>query len=249
MTTPSNEKIAIETKNLSKRFGNEIIISNLNLRVPFGKCIGVMGPSGTGKSVLLKCILGLTDYEGKIFYQGSLLDKQNRAMFYKNFGMLFQGSALFDSLTVWQNISFKLINSGKKFTRKEAIEAATLLLRDVGLDENVCQLMPSELSGGMQKRVALARALADQPGLLFFDEPTTGLDPLTSSSINELINKIVKKDNITSLIISHDPSSINKICDEVVFIENGKVGWKGKTVEMKFSKHELLKKYLSSYQN
>ena len=248
MTDQSDKKIAIETKDLLKRFDNEIVINKLNLRIPFGTSMGIMGPSGTGKSVLLKCILGLTEYEGDIFYEGTLLEKKNRGIFYKNFGMLFQGSALFDSLTVWQNITFKLINSAKKISNSEAKEIAIHLLRDVGLDENVCKLMPSELSGGMQKRVALARALADKPSLLFFDEPTTGLDPLTSSSINELISTIVKRDNITSLIISHDPSSIIAICDEAIFIEDGKIGWRGKASKMKFSNHQLLKKYLGSLQ-
>ena len=167
-------------------------------------------------------------------------------MFFNNFGMLFQGGALFDSLTVWQNIAFKLLNNGQKVSKKEALETAQLLLQDVGLNENVSNMMPAELSGGMQKRVALARALANKPNLLFFDEPTTGLDPVTSRSINQLISTIVKRRDITSLVISHDPSSINRICDDVLFMEGGNEAWKGKVSEMKNSKHKLLNDYLRS---
>ena len=160
--------------------------------------------------------------------------------------MLFQGGALFDSLPVWQNIIFKLTNGRKRIPKKLAFEIAILKLQDVGLDKSIAHLMPSEISGGMQKRVALARALVDKPNLLFFDEPTTGLDPLTSSSINELINNIIKKENITSLVISHDPFSIKKICDEVMFVENGMIGWRGKVSEMENSKYKLLQEYLKS---
>ena len=171
--------------------------------------------------------------------------RDNKINYFGSFGMLFQGSALFDSLNVWQNITFKLTNK-RRVSKKDALERAIDLLKDVGLNENVAQLMPAELSGGMQKRVALARALADNPSLLFFDEPTTGLDPLTSSAINELIQSFTNKENITSLVISHDPLSINQICDEVIFMENGEIGWSGKVSEMKNSKHKLLKDYLSS---
>ena len=246
MTSESKERIAIETQNLSKSFGNKLVINKLNLKIPYGQSIGIMGPSGTGKSVLLKCILGLINYEGKVLYDGQPLNRKNRKQFFGNFGMLFQGGALFDSLTVWQNITFKRINSGKPPIKKQALETAIGLLRDVGLNENISYLMPSELSGGMQKRVALARALADKPNLLFFDEPTTGLDPLTSSSINDLISSIVKKQKITSLVISHDPSSIKRICDHVVFIDNGNIGWRGKVSEMGSSKYKLLEEYLGS---
>ena len=246
MKTEPEKNVAIETNNLSKSFEGKLVISKLNLKIFHGRSMGIMGPSGTGKSVLIKCILGLTDYEGKIFYRGYPLNKKTRKMFFNNFGMLFQGGALFDSLTVWQNIAFKLLNNGQKVSKKEALETAQLLLQDVGLNENVSNMMPAELSGGMQKRVALARALANKPNLLFFDEPTTGLDPVTSRSINQLISTIVKRRDITSLVISHDPSSINRICDDVLFMEGGNEAWKGKVSEMKNSGHKLLNDYLRS---
>ena len=239
------KQFSLEVNDLFKAFDGETILKKLNLKIPYGKSVGIMGPSGTGKSVLLKCILGLVTYEGQIFNNGKLLTTKNRNILFGSFGMLFQGSALFDSLNVWQNITFKL-TSQRRVSNKDALEIAIYLLKDVGLTENVAQLMPAELSGGMQKRVALARALADNPSLLFFDEPTTGLDPLTSSSINELIQSFTSKKHITSLVISHDPLSINQICDEVIFMENGEIGWSGKVSEMKNSKHKLLIDYLSS---
>ncbi|MAI97749.1 MAG: ABC transporter ATP-binding protein [Rhodobacteraceae bacterium] len=248
MTERSSQQFALELKDLSKRFDEKSIFKKLNLKIPHGRSMGIMGPSGTGKSVLLKCILGLMNYEGQIFHNGDLLTRQNRHALFGNFGMLFQGSALFDSLNVWQNITFKLINKKKNIQKKEALEKAMNLLEDVGLDKTVAQLMPAELSGGMQKRVALARALADNPSLLFFDEPTTGLDPLTSSSINKLIESLTNKKNITSLVISHDPSSINQICDEAIFLEKGAIGWRGKVSEMRTSQHRLLSEYLGSKQ-
>ena len=245
MRKEPSKQLALEVKDLFKSFDGQSILKKLNLKIPYGQSVGIMGPSGTGKSVLLKCILGLVNYEGKIFNNGNLLTIQNRDILFGSFGMLFQGSALFDSLNVWQNITFKLTNK-RKVSKKDALERAIDLLKDVGLSENVAQLMPSELSGGMQKRVALARALADNPSLLFFDEPTTGLDPLTSSSINKLIQSFTNRKTITSLVISHDPLSINQICDEVIFMENGEIGWSGKVSEMKNSKHKLLTDYLSS---
>ncbi len=245
MTDAFEERITLETKDLSKRFDQKTIFNKLNLKIRYGKSIGIMGPSGTGKSVLLKCILGLMDYDGEILYKGKVLVKRNRKKVFDSFGMLFQGGALFDSLTIWQNIAFKLLNNEKKISKKDALKTVIGLLHSVGLNENVCNLMPEELSGGMQKRVALARAIADKPSLLFFDEPTTGLDPSTSFSINQLISSIVKKEGITSLVISHDPESIRKICDEVIFIENGSIGWQGSVSEMEKSNHKLLEDYLS----
>ena len=160
--------------------------------------------------------------------------------------MLFQGGALFDSLNVWQNISFKIINNGSAHSKKDSILIAKKMLNEVELGAEIFQNMPSELSGGMQKRVALARAIINKPNILFFDEPTTGLDPLTTKAINKLIINLINKKNVTSLIISHDPLSIQKICDEVIFLTDGKIEWHGSVKEMSNSNHKMLRDYLNS---
>ena len=245
MDINNNKNKELEIINLSKKYGNKVIFNNLNIQIPKGKSIGIMGPSGTGKSVLLKCILGLTDYEGKILYEGTLLDKRNRKDLYNQSGMLFQNGALFDSLNVWQNITFKLINAVFFYSTVNCLLVAKKMLNQVELGDDILQNMPSELSGGMQKRVALARAIVNDPSILFFDEPTTGLDPLTAKSINNLIFKLTKN-NVTSLIISHDPISIQKICDEVIFLIDGIIEWQGNIKEMSASKHKMLKDYLNS---
>ncbi len=246
MNINPNYQIELEIQNLSKKFKNKIIFNNLNFKIQTGKSIGIMGPSGTGKSILLKCILGLTEYEGSIFYKEKLLDKKNRGYLFNDLGMLFQGGALFDSLTVWQNISFRIMNN-KNYKSKECISIAQKMLDEVELSQDIIKQMPSELSGGMQKRVALARAIVTRPNLLFFDEPTTGLDPLTTKSINKLIYKLISKKNVTSIIISHDPLSIKKICDEVIFLNDRKIEWHGSVSEMVLSKNKMLEEYINSH--
>ena len=246
MNKNNPNEIVLEIKNLFKKFENKIILNDLNIKISRGKSIGVMGPSGTGKSILLKCILGLTDYNGQILYNGKLLERKNREVLYNNSGMLFQGGALFDSLNVWQNISFKIMNNSRAHSKKDSILIAKKMLNEVELGAEIFQNMPSELSGGMQKRVALARAIINKPNILFFDEPTTGLDPLTTKAINKLIINLINKKNVTSLIISHDPLSIQKICDEVIFLTDGKIKWHGSVKEMSNSKHKILKDYLNS---
>ena len=246
MNKNNPNEIVLEIKNLFKKFENKIILNDLNIKISRGKSIGVMGPSGTGKSILLKCILGLTDYNGQILYNGELLERKNREVLYNNSGMLFQGGALFDSLNVWQNISFKIMNSSSAHSKKDSIIIAKKMLNEVELGAEIFQNMPSELSGGMQKRVALARAIINKPNILFFDEPTTGLDPLTTKAINKLIINLINKKNVTSLIISHDPLSIQKICDEVIFLTDGKIEWHGSAKEMSNSKHKMLRDYLNS---
>ena len=246
MNKNNPNEIVLEIKNLFKKFENKIILNDLNIKISRGKSIGVMGPSGTGKSILLKCILGLTDYNGQILYNGELLERKNREVLYNNSGMLFQGGALFDSLNVWQNISFKIMNNSSAHSKKDSIIIAKQMLNEVELGAEIFQNMPSELSGGMQKRVALARAIINKPNILFFDEPTTGLDPLTTKAINKLIINLINKKNVTSLIISHDPLSIQKICDEVIFLTDGKIEWHGSVKEMSNSKHKMLRDYLNS---
>ena len=246
MNKNKTNEIVLEIKNLFKKFENRIILNDLNIKIFRGKSIGIMGPSGTGKSILLKCILGLTEYNGQILYNGKILERKNREVLYNNSGMLFQGGALFDSLNVWQNIAFKIMNNRNAHSERDCISIAKKILNEVELGTEIIKNMPSELSGGMQKRVALARAIVNKPNILFFDEPTTGLDPVTTKAINELIINLINKKNVTSIIISHDPLSIQKICDEVIFLTNGKIEWHGSAKEMSTSDHKMLTDYLSS---
>ena len=246
MNKNKTNEIVLEIKNLFKKFENKIILNDLNIKIFRGKSIGIMGPSGTGKSILLKCILGLTEYNGQILYNGKILERKNREVLYNNSGMLFQGGALFDSLNVWQNITFKIMNNRNAHSKKDCISIAKKILNEVELGTEIIKNMPSELSGGMQKRVALARAIVNKPNILFFDEPTTGLDPVTTKAINELIINLINKKNVTSIIISHDPLSIQKICDEVIFLTNGKIEWRGSVKEMSTSGHKMLTDYLNS---
>ncbi len=211
---------------VTKRFGTKIVLNGVDLAVQPGESVVIIGGSGTGKSVTLKCILGLLRADsGSIKVDGrevvglggrALADHQAR------FGMLFQGGALFDSLPVWRNVSFAL--SGSAASRRAA---AIDNLARVGMGADVADLRPSELSGGMQKRVALARAIAVRPEILFFDEPTTGLDPIMADVINDLIRTLVTDLKITALTITHDMASARKIADEVAMLYQGRIVWHG----------------------
>jgi phospholipid/cholesterol/gamma-HCH transport system ATP-binding protein len=222
-------------RNLSKTFGEKTVLRGLDLDIARGQSIAVIGPSGTGKSVLLKCILGLIDVDrGSIEVDGieTINAKRRiREAVTRKFGMLFQGGALFDSLAIWENIIFRY-RQGKNLSRDDAREVARSALADVNLEPRVLDLYPAEISGGMQKRVALARAVVDKPDILLFDEPTTGLDPITSGVINRLIRGAVDRLGATAITISHDITSIRAIADEVAMIHDGKIIWKGTTAEM-----------------
>jgi phospholipid/cholesterol/gamma-HCH transport system ATP-binding protein len=195
----------------------------------------VIGGSGTGKSVTIKCLMGLMRPDGgSIKVDGaetSKLSGEERRAVLAKFGMLFQGSALFDSLKVWENVAFGLIQ-GKGMSRKEGREVATARLADVGLGPEVGELMPAELSGGMQKRVALARAIATNPEIILFDEPTTGLDPIMADVINDLIVKTTRQMGATAISITHDMASARKIADRVAMIHGGKIIWQGPVGEI-----------------
>jgi phospholipid/cholesterol/gamma-HCH transport system ATP-binding protein len=222
--------LKIKVRGLSKAFGRKVVLNNLDLDVPRGQSLVVIGGSGTGKSVLIKCILGLlTPDKGSIEIDGREMigassDQREEAM--RKFGMLFQGSALFDSLPVWENVAFGLIE-GRGMKRKAAKEIAVRKLGAVGLGPEVGELYPAELSGGMQKRVSLARAIATEPEMIFFDEPTTGLDPIMSQVINELISKCVNDLGATALTITHDMHSLREIGDRAAMIFEGKIVWAG----------------------
>lgn len=222
-------------KGLSKSFGDKVVLDKLDLNITRGRSIAVIGASGTGKSVLLKCLLGLIEPDaGSITVDGTETIKSPRAVreeILKKFGMLFQGGALFDSLSIWENVVFRY-QQGKNLSRDEARAAAKEALTNVNLEARVLDLYPAEISGGMQKRVALARAVVDRPDILLFDEPTTGLDPITSGVINRLIRGAVDRLGATAITISHDMTSIRAIADEVAMVYDGKVIWKGSTTEM-----------------
>jgi phospholipid/cholesterol/gamma-HCH transport system ATP-binding protein len=222
----------ISVRGLHKSFGRKRVLDGLDLDCARGESLVVIGGSGTGKSVLVKCILGLLRPEaGSIRIDGGETARMNRAarehMMLK-FGMLFQGSALFDSLHVWENVAFGLVQ-GRGMARTPAKEIALDKLAAVGLGPEVGELYPAELSGGMQKRVALARAIAAEPEIIFFDEPTTGLDPIMADVINDLIIKIVREVGATAISITHDMVSARKIGDRIAMLYGGRIVWQGPT--------------------
>jgi phospholipid/cholesterol/gamma-HCH transport system ATP-binding protein len=224
----ADDQIVIQK--LNKAFGPKVVLNNLDLAIPKGKSVAVIGASGTGKSVLLKNLLGLIEPDsGSIKVDGIETvgaTRATREKILQKFGMLFQGGALFDSLPVWENVVFRY-RQGKKISIEDARDVARQTLAEVNLEDRVLDLYPAEISGGMQKRVALARAIADRPQILLFDEPTSGLDPITSGVINRLIRKAVDRLGATAITISHDMTSVRAIADEVAMIHDGKITWHG----------------------
>ncbi|WP_158044521.1 ABC transporter ATP-binding protein [Skermanella pratensis] len=225
----------LKLSGVHKSFGDKHVLNGVDLEVGQGESLVVIGGSGTGKSVMLKCALGLMLADsGSIRIDGeetANLGPRDRERVMRKFGMLFQGAALFDSLPVWENVAFGLIQ-GEKMPRGKAREIAIEKLASVGLAKEVAELFPAELSGGMQKRVALARAIATQPEIIFFDEPTTGLDPIMADVINDLITKCVKDLGATALSITHDMASARKIADRIAMIYKGRIIWNGPVSEI-----------------
>jgi len=226
----TNAAAKISVRGLKKSFGRKAVLRGIDLDIEQGSSLVIIGGSGTGKSVLLKCILGLVSPDaGEILIDGvnilkiSPHERQRRT---REIGMLFQGSALFDSLKVWENIGFRLIYGEGKSGHAARVRAAECLAQ-VGLPKEVGDLAPSELSGGMQKRVALARAIAANPKILFFDEPTTGLDPITADVINRLIIDRVKALGATAISITHDMNSARRIADDIAMLHEGRIVWRG----------------------
>ncbi len=237
----------LELKDVHKAFGKNKVLNSVNLKVETGKSMVVIGGSGTGKSVMLKCILGLLHPDsGSILLDGKEtvnVSARERDQLMHKFGMLFQGAALFDSLKVWENVAFRLVQN-KMMTRKQARELAAEKIRSVGLKPEVADLYPAELSGGMQKRVALARAIAANPEIIFFDEPTTGLDPIMAEVINELIIKSVQELGATALSITHDMGSVRRIADHVAMIHDGKIIWTGAVEDLDNSGNEYVDQFI-----
>ena len=218
----------IELRDVHKAFGPKQVLRGVDLAVAPGQSLVIIGGSGTGKSVTIKCALGLmTPEKGEIFFDGEPA-KSAKAInaVRRRTGMLFQGGALFDSMTVWENVSFVLLyrdHVGRAEAKKRAIET----LAKVRLPASAADLRPAELSGGMQKRVALARAIIAAPELIFFDEPTTGLDPITADAVNNLIVEQVKALGAAAITITHDMASVRKIADEVAMLHEGRIIWRG----------------------
>ncbi len=235
----------IELRAVQKAFGANRVLRGVNLTLPRGQSMVVIGGSGTGKSVLLKCILGLVRPDaGTITLDGQDVARAERDAFLARFGMLFQGGALFDSLPVWQNVAFRLLRGSLKRPLTEAREIAIEKLRRVGLKPDVADKFPAELSGGMQKRVGLARAIAAEPEIIFFDEPTTGLDPIMSGVINELIREIVVEMGATAVTITHDMRSVRAIADNVAMLHDGVIQWTGPVAEMDNSGDPYLDQFI-----
>jgi phospholipid/cholesterol/gamma-HCH transport system ATP-binding protein len=225
----------IEMSNVVKSFGDKHVLQGINLTIEKGESLVIIGGSGTGKSVMLKSVLSIIEPDsGSIKVDGvevTTMDNSARDALMGKFGMLFQGGALFDSLPVWENVAFGLIH-GKKMSKIDARPIAVEKIKAVGMGERVADLYPAELSGGMQKRISLARAIATNPDVIFFDEPTTGLDPIMADVINDLIVKCVKDLGATALTITHDMASARKIADKIAMIHEGKIIWSGTVKEM-----------------
>lgn len=234
-------------KGVTKRFGDRAVLDGLDLSVAPGKSLVIIGGSGQGKSVTIKTALGLLRPEaGQIELDGKnivgLSEGQRRKLF-SRIGVLFQGAALFDSLTIWENVAFRLLNAdgvSRKVAKDRAIEA----LEQVRLAPAVADRYPSELSGGMQKRAGLARAVVAQPEILFFDEPTTGLDPITAAAINELISNQVRRLGSTAVSITHDLASAQTIGDEIAMLHDGKIIWRGPAAELHTTDNPYVRQFV-----
>lgn len=234
-------------KNLCKSFNGNDVLRGVNLQIFPGESLVIIGGSGTGKSVLFKCLLGLIpadsgeiEMDGQDIFRESLVQNEKRL---RDIGVVFQGSALFDSLTVWENVAFRLLYA-QRMGRRESKEIALRTLSSVGLNEGVGDMYPAEISGGMQRRVALARAIATNPHVLFFDEPTSGLDPIFSGTINQLIRKSVKESGVTAITITHDMTSARTIGDRIAMLYEGKIIWCGASEEIEGSDNPYVQQFI-----
>ena len=237
----------IQIRNLHMSFGSKVVLNGLDLKVGVGESVVVIGGSGVGKSVMLKCVLGLLEPEqGSICIDGEEvvgMSPKDRDRVMRKFGMLFQGAALFDSLPVWQNVAFGLVQAmGMELQKAKKI--ALNKLAQVGLGPEVGELWPAELSGGMKKRVALARAIATDPEVIFFDEPTTGLDPIMGDIINDLVVKCVRELGATTLSITHDMASARKIADRIAMLHGGRIIWAGSVADIDHSNDAYVDQFI-----
>lgn len=225
----------IEFLNLHKSFGRKKVLNGINLKIEDGETIVIIGRSGSGKSVLIKHVVGLLyPDDGYVIVENQRVDELNEKDLYnlrRKFGFLFQGSALFDSMTVEENVSLPLVESSNGYSKSQIKDTVTEKLGLVELPD-IQNLKPAELSGGMKKRVALARALVTNPKYILYDEPTTGLDPIMSDSIDNLIKDLGTKLNVTSIVVTHDMYSVKNVADKVAMIHDGKIYFVGKPQEL-----------------
>ncbi len=241
------KKSKIEVKNLNKEIDSKRILKNISFTIEPEEHLVIIGGSGAGKSMLAKCIIGLEDISsGSIFFDGKQISGNvDRQKILNKLGVCFQSNALFDSYNIWQNIAFKKLYNEKSPSiiklRKLAIER----LREVGLPTNIAEDYPSELSGGMQKRVGIARSIFSEPDILIFDEPTTGLDPIMSKKIISLISKLIKDSKKTAITITHDINSAMFLATKIILLNDGKVEWSGNPKQAILSKNKLLKIFLN----
>ena len=249
MENKSNNKIIIEVKNLTKSFNETMVLNNINFKLFEGESLAVIGASGSGKSVLLKNIIGLLSPDkGSIKINNVEMVGLKRSVKEKillDLGITFQHGALFDSLQNWENIVFKVKNK-EKLTDKDAKELALSIIKRLGLNSEILDLYPSEISGGMQKRVAIARAICGNPKVLLFDEPTSGLDPVTGSLIDKLIKSAVKTVGGSAITITHDMASVCKIADKVILIDKQTISWSGTPKEMLKSDNAQINDFIKS---
>ena len=247
MNTSPQENAAgvprIRLEGLVKRFGTKQVLRGIDLDIHPGESVVVIGPSGTGKSVTLRCILGLdTPDAGRIEVDGRKLDARGIAALRRRSGVLFQGGALFDSLPVWRNVAFRLLHDGMR--QAKAREVATECLRLVDLDAGAGDLLPADLSGGMRKRVALARAIAASPEILFFDEPTAGLDPILATVVSQLIRRLVSEIGATAFTITHDLQSASIVGDRVALLYGGNIQWSGSVAGLRESGNAHVEQFI-----
>ena len=244
-----NKKIVIEVNNLRKSFNGNIVLKDINFKLFEGESLAIIGASGSGKSVLLKNIIGLlTPDNGSIEINKTNivnLPRVQKENLLQELGITFQHGALFDSLKNWENIVFKVKNR-EKLSNKNAEILALSIIKNLGLEPKILNLYPSEISGGMQKRIAIARAICGNPKILLFDEPTSGLDPVTGSLIDKLIIKAVKTVGGSAITITHDMSSVCRIADKVILIDNQTIGWSGTPKQMLKSKNLKIQEFIKS---
>jgi phospholipid/cholesterol/gamma-HCH transport system ATP-binding protein len=243
------KKKIIKVRNLTKKFNEKIILKNINFDLYEGESLAIIGASGSGKSVLLKNIIGLLKPEiGSIKINNVEtinLSRSKRENLLLELGITFQHGALFDSLTIWENVIFK-IQRIKKLTKIDGQKHALDIIKNLGLGPDILNLYPSEISGGMQKRIAIARAISSNPSILLFDEPTSGLDPVTGSVIDELIVKSVKRLGASAITITHDMASVSRIADKVILIDDQTVSWTGKPNEMLKSNNAKIQQFIKA---
>ena len=241
------KKSKIEVKNLNKTIDYRQILKNISFTIEPEEHLVIIGGSGAGKSMLAKCILGLEDISsGSIFFDGKLIrGNADRQIILNKLGVCFQSNALFDSYNIWQNIAFKKLYNEKSPNISKLRKLAIERLREVGLPTNIAEDYPSELSGGMQKRVGIARSIFSEPDILIFDEPTTGLDPIMSKKIISLISKIIKDSKKTAITITHDINLAMFLATKIILLDNGKVEWSGNPKQAILSKNKLLKIFLN----